>query len=643
MDKDQALTGVLKELKISLNNASIYSHEHPFFVKSVEKLKGELDKILKTMVLLRIGVMPHSLVIDGNNWDKEKLHRDLAEFFHRRKIKAIEFKEGMGLGELITFLMAINMPAEEILNRSGLANILKTEGVRHIIAEDLDYSPFLDTEGTQDENIWNSLLNRDLQKTDSISMESIENNFINITKRIKTKDLLTNERLRSNITKLLDYLKDADRDKFKECSRALVRAIVKEKALSKEEDFEKVKSFFKDMSSSELSQAIWEDIVSDKDFDPASFNVFSSLIAKDKEQDVAQEFANRFEENKEDLKDNPQALDRVRELLASSSTAGVSEVYRKALVSFLSGEEFKEGVHLDRGLLKINYRLTLLNSLVAEESGEGAQVIIDEITKELKGGDIKDNIDFIKNTLKAIEVIFDQGVSFSDMLLGLRKEISGLIEDAIIKEEAGFEFSQLIDGFKELNHPGDFYLKKIFDDSIVNGPILRLFIKFFPQESDAFNKRLQKRSYDVNFIKQMIDSIKRIDSKFSLDVLKNIFSFSNAFIKGEVLGAMNELSHRDYEFLLSILRGPDVFLKKGALQCLVDDSKQAKKAAGIMLAFKNPLGIHSVMLSANIQMIEEVGLKDARRYLQHLAQRRFFWNKGVRERAKKALRKLSNE
>ena len=640
MDKDQALTTLLKDLKIALNNASICSHEHPFFIKSIEKLKIQLDKILKSIASLRIGIMPHSLVIDGNNWDKEKIHRDLAEFFHRRKIKVVELKDGITLDELVDFLTKVNMPAEDILKRGGLVKILNPASVRHVFVEELDYSPFLDAEGSeQTENIWESLLNKELQQADGSAMVNIESNFVNIAKRIKTKDLLTNERLRGNIIKLLDYLKNNDPDKFSECSRVLVKSIMKEKALTKDEDFEKIKLFFKDMSSGELSQAIWEDIVSDSDFDPTSFNVFSSLIAKDKEQDVADKFADQFEKNKENLKDNPQALDRIRDLF-SSSNAGVSEVYRKALASFLSDEGYKEGVHLDKDLLRDNYRLTILNSLITENSWDNAQVIIEEISKELNGIDLKSNVDFIKNTLKALEVKLNQDLTFSDVLLGLRKNIGEIIEDAIVDGKVGFEFSDLIE---EPSHSEDFYLKKIFEENIETVGILKLFIKFFPQKIEDFNKRLQIRSSDVNFIKHMVDNIKLIDSQFSLDALKTIFYFSNAFIKGEVLEAMDELSCRDYEFLLFVLKGSNVFLKKGALKCLAKDSVQARKAAGVLLALKNPLGIHSAILNAHIKMIEEVGLKEARRYLQHLVQRRFFWNKGVGQRAREVLSKLSHE
>ena len=101
MTKEEALWDFLASLKTSLNNAAVYFKDHPVFLKSAEDLKAKTDSLLVFLSPIKIGISPNSLFIDGKNWEKSGLSKELASFFHFRKVETIEIKSGVSFKELI--------------------------------------------------------------------------------------------------------------------------------------------------------------------------------------------------------------------------------------------------------------------------------------------------------------------------------------------------------------------------------------------------------------------------------------------------------------------------------------------------------------------------------------------------------------
>lgn len=643
MNKEQAITAFLKNFKISLNNASIYPQDHPSFVGSVQQLTDTINVVFDILPSLKMGIAPKHLVIDGENFEKDRLYEDVAEFFHRRKIKNIEFKKGISKEELITFLKQINLPPEDIISKGDFGRILHGKGVHHVLIEGLDYSGILEKEGKETQDIWDKLLKEEIEEADASKLNKIEASFASITKKIKVDDFLKNDRLRKNISKLFDYLKTHDKAKLSKCSKILAQSILREKNISGDTDLEKLKSIFENMDASDLSQALWDDMVTNDNFDSFTFNIFSKLTGEERQKDIADSLTNKIKENKELLNDNPEALGRIKELFSASGGAAISEVYRKALSSFLETTSLKEGIHFDEDILRKSFYFMLLNSLVTETTEEGAQVIINAISKELDESDISKNIEIAKSILKALKHVKKESPHLEPLFLELQKKISSIIENIALSRDVSFDVSFLLGYLEATSHDKDFYLKKMFEERIVNPYILNLFFKFFPNDLDSLYKQLQKYYFDVKFIKMMIDNIKQVDSPLGLEALKYIFSFSNIFIKNEAIEAINSCSTKDYDFLLSILKIDNFFLKKKALEGLLESTKESEIAAETLLCISNPLGIHNRILHDNIRIIDELDLKEARTYLSILAEKKFIWNRGIRRRAKEVLAKWENE
>jgi hypothetical protein len=67
---------------------------------------------------------------------------------------------------------------------------------------------------------------------------------------------------------------------------------------------------------------------------------------------------------------------------------------------------------------------------------------------------------------------------------------------------------------------------------------------------------------------------------------------------------------------------------------LAGDKNLERQAIEILLAIPSPWGSKNKLLLENMAVTEEVGLREARYYLESLAKARFFWNRKLRQKAR---------
>ena len=95
MNKEEALNDFLKGLRIVFSNATAYSKDHPYFIKSVENFRQKIDTLFNFLNPIKINIAPNFLFLYDRCWDKEAPYVELASLLHFRKIKSIEFREGL--------------------------------------------------------------------------------------------------------------------------------------------------------------------------------------------------------------------------------------------------------------------------------------------------------------------------------------------------------------------------------------------------------------------------------------------------------------------------------------------------------------------------------------------------------------------
>lgn len=638
MDKEKIIEDFFKSLKVSLNNTSIYFKEHPLFLKSVEDLKQKIDILFGFLLVLRIGVTPRSLLVDGKYWEKARIYEDLANIFHHRQIKNIEIKKGVSVEELVFFLTQMSMSAKDILGRGGLSDILNKRGITHVLVEELDYSQLLGEEGEEFKDLWSYILAQAVQKADSREISDFVDNFGITVSKFRQKDFLENDTLRTNIASLFTYLKDKDKPKFLNCTRELIKTILKDKSVVSKEQIDKLRIFFKDLSNEDFVDTLFEEISTDDNFDSLSFHLFSQLMDEERQQKVADSLANR-----NILSVNPRIRRKIRELLSGSTDNFISQVYRHTLSSLLKDIHFEDEVFLGKKILFNNYISTLINLLAMEKDKRKIIFILERIVKEKDEIINNTDIEYLKNLLTIIEKKEAEDITLVSVFLEWEIYLGEFMEREVLD---GKEVPDVILNFLKRSYSTrDVYLDKIFRENKITHSIFYLLFKFFSGDLAVFYSKLKQRCNDLDFLKYIIESLKTVRSVFSLVILKQIYNFSKNFVKMEVLKAMSDLfklSIYDEKFLLSVLREGNIFFKRHSLAVLVNKDDTRDKAVKILFSVDGIWFRRNRILEENLTLVEEFQLKEAEKYLNPWSRNKFFWNKRVRNSALTVLKKWQN-
>lgn len=640
MTKEEALWDFLVSLKTALNSAAVYFKDHPLFLKSAEDLKTKADSLLVFLNPIKISFSPDSLFIDGKNWEKAGLYKELASFFHFRKVESFQIKYGVSLGELIFFISKASLSPRDILKQGGLEVIFKKENISSVLVKGLDYSQLLSSQGKEYKDIWTYMFQEAAEKGSAQDISSLADNFGKIIEKFKVDDLLENEDLRKNIYNFLNYLKDEARDKFNLCSKEIANLILRDKAISKIDKLDTLRVFFKDLSGDELSDILWEEAASDKGFDALSFELLSSLLDKDQHALAASSLADKIKRPREL---DPRAARRLKELFFSAKDqTGAYDIYRKNLESLFKNTLLEKsgsrGLNLESA--RASYHFLILNLLIGEKSKAKLSLLSERVKDELDSVIKNKDTEFLRHFLEICERRKKESI-FTGIFEAVKNDALLSIENTIFQVSDSGEFEGFLNLLNRSFLGAENYLNKIFNENIINSRALKMYFKFFPDRQDIFYAHLKIKSADAEFLRNLIEFVKEIDSDLSLEIFKNIFSFSHSLIKLEILKAMRELSARDENFLFSILKEENVFLRKETLGVLAREEEVKLKALKLLLDIPSPLGRENKFLEENINIVVEEGLVEpARDFLLALSRRGFFWNKKLRKKANSALESL---
>ena len=636
MDKELAIEGFFKSLKLSLKSASIYPNEHPALKKSVREVKEKIDTLLNFLSPLKIGFTTHSLLVDGKYFEKERIHEELARIFHFHRIKMIEIKEGLTAEELMAFITKVYLAPEEILRKGGFSHILKEEKISHLAVEELDYSQLLKGEGEEIKDIWPYLLEEAVSQEDSQKINELADNFEKVVGHFKIEDLLENENFMKNIDRFLTQLKNIEKDKFNNCSKELLKSIVKNKNVTQETQLEKSRMFFKDLSNEDIASTLLEEILTDDDFNSLSFQIFCELSARGRQKKIADSFANQFRKESI-LHRSPKVRKKIKDLMTGSSGSIISEIYRQTLSSLLKEMSSEGEMIFDRNHLQKNYHFILLNLLDEEKRKKRMVSILEKILGEWKSITLEKNMDFLKTLIKVLDR--RRGELFSEPIFTETntKIINFIVDKAALKKGASSDLEDFITYLNRSFISSKAYLDKIFKEDKVNPQILRYFFQLYPDSLPLFYKNLRGKSSDTKSLKKLIKSLEKVDSPQSKETLKYILSIGDESIKIEVLKALPKPSAQDENYFFDILEKGSDSLKKEGLKILVRKKSTREKALEKLFSIPSPFGTKNEVLLKNIKIVQEVDLTEARDNLIALSKKKFFWNKKLKGEALRVL------
>jgi hypothetical protein len=276
--------------------------------------------------------------------------------------------------------------------------------------------------------------------------------------------------------------------------------------------------------------------------------------------------------------------------------------------------------------------------LAGEKNKEGLDLLSGCLLKECDKIIQEKDFGYLKFLWEILNKKIREDASVSSVFEELLKRISNFIENTVFQEEDLKGIEYFVDTLNKSSFDFNFYLDKIFNEGKVNRYILKLMLKFFPEDLPYFYESLEKRHSDIELLGKVVESLAGVDLPLAREILKKIFYFSNVIIKIEVLKSMSASSMPDIEFFLSILEKGEKGLKKEALGILVRNDETKKEALERLFAIPSPFGRENKLIIENMTIVEELDLEAAQGYLISFGRRRFFWNRNVRKKAQEVLK-----
>lgn len=636
MDKEEALQEFFRSLKMTFTTATFYSKDHPSFLKSVNDFKEKSGALLVFLNPIRIYVTASSLVLDGLTYNKTGLHDELAAMFHNRKIKSIEIKQGVTLEEIAALMAGISLRPKEILRAGGIGSVIKLGKNTNLLIEELDYSQLLKGKGEEVKDIWACILNQTIEKQDLSRIDELVDSFEKISENFKVTDFTNDEQLSKNIDTFKKWLKENYKDKYSKFNKTMIKVILREKEVSGADSLNRIKEFCQGINISEISDALYEEVLNNDDFHVSAFKFLSQFFGKTENQEAISSLEKKLKETK-GLKSNARVNKIIKELFLSDESL-ITESSRHSLAALLETISFEDKYEFNRNFLRINYQFILLNLLAQENTPKVLKEIVENLTGEW--GKISQDRDwlYLKNLLETLKNKSKQNGANADILKTLEDKIFLLAEDAIIANVAPEALDCFIDMMETSLKGEDFYLEKIFTENIIHPNILKTFLKLFPDKLAIFLEKIKSKRQEVEFTEEIIKNLKSTKLAAIYKIYKDIYLFSNEFIKIEVLKQMRDLPEYDAGFLFGILEKENAYLKKEALFILMRDESAKKRAAELLLSIPNFFGIKNKIILENLLLIEELGLKEATEQLIILSKKIFFWDWKVKRQARDILR-----
>ena len=639
--KEKALEDFLKNFRISLNYILLYSKDHKSFLKSVAELKEKTEELFVYLDPIEIVFTPDSLSIEGLVYSKMNLYKELALLFHQRKIQSLMLARGITTDELVILLDKLSLAPKEIIKSGGLAVILS--GIMknsHFSVTNLDYSQLLRGEGEEIRDIWVFMLHNAMTEYDSKKIAEFADNFENTIQKFKATNLVDDKELNDNLSKFLEHLKKTDHERFLSCSRAILKLAVKDKTvLMDEEKAEKLKRFLVELNINDYSQILWNEILSNENFDVSSFQLFSKLMGDDENEKIASNLVDNL--SRQGASKIPANVSRkIKELFSSSSEfSQVSEIYRRAIVSIGESPVFKEEFIFDREQALVNYRFILLNLMFEEKDIHRQEVLAERLLKEWENIAQENDLEFLSCLREVIEGKKIENFEFP-AFLELSKKFYDFIEVFIWEETLPQVIEEILGNMEESSLGAEVYLKKIFEEGKINIRVLKAFFRFFPNRLPDFYAGLQNKRSEIDVVAKVLESLREINSPLALPIIEYIYSFSSNIIKIEIIRIMAKTGKYNREFIFEILKNGSSFLKKEALMVL-SEQQDTQQALETLFMIPNPWGKKNEILMENLGIIEDLGYKQAKVYLENLYRSSAFWNIKLKKRIKMVMRRLN--
>ena len=634
VDNDKIVEDFFRGLRVALTNAFSYPKDHPYFIKSVESFKLKLESLLAVFNPFKIGVTDSGIVSGGKNLTGSNLYDELARLLHQRKIKSIEIREGFGLQELTRFLCLISLPQNDIFKSGGLSALLEKEGLTHFSVSELDYSAFLQAEGKECGDVWGYMLKDAVNSDDPAKMEQLADSFGSMIKRVNQKELFDKQGVYSQVNEFLAGLRSKNKEKFDKCLNDVFLWLLRNKKTVSPEDLQKLEPAFAGLGQDEFSSLLKEGFLQEDNFDSLSLQLFSKISEQGDSRKITKNFFNQINQAN-DLKDNPVVLKKMWNLLSGPQDELMSAVYRNTLDSLVKNISFSGKLIFDHKQLKQNYRYIILGILSSDKNPDTLRMSASILEKEL-AGIFEDNDTGLLKDLQ--DVLNKRGKEGIKACIDLERQAALFVETAALKGSLAPEQEFLLDMVSSASEGPNVYLDNIFSSGKINPQVLKLFLRLFPADFEAFYARIGQKIQDTEFLVSLIEALGQVNLVSARGILEYIYSRANELVKIESLEAMRKLEKADTSFLLRQLNTDSFSLREQVVSLLILDPKARDSILELLFKFPSFMGSKNELLIENMKIAFDLHFVEAQACIKELSRRRFFWNRKLRDKAIQILR-----
>lgn len=634
MENSRAFTDFFKTLKVTIKNSSIYNQEHPAYLESLKELKNKLDGLFMDAESLKMSFSPNSIFVKEVIYEKDKLYIGLANIFHKRKIKTIIFKNILTQDELKYFISKLCLPPGDLIIEGGLLHCLEQEDIKTISVEELDYSQLLKGEGEEIKDVWSFLLKEAIADNNQKKMEEVLANFEKVIEEFDIDEIEENLGEDGNFTQFFNYLKGTRSEDLKKCTKTLIRSLIRNKKITENLRLDNLKKLLMDVDDNDIASSFWEEVITDDNFDPLSFSIFSKLMEKKKKDAVESSLSNIIDTQAENRGSDFKV--KIKELFSGSSTPIMSSVYLKTLKSIDGKITYQASLEFDRQHLQKNFWYMLLNMFTMQIDKKILLRRLSILNAEWENITQSGDFEIIKNIYHELKEK-EAEIGSEEEAIKLKTEIIAYVEEKILSGELSEEFDYFIVNIDQSICGLSVYLEKIFDEKIVTPYVLKAVFRFFIGYLFKFNAKITEKANDTKFLELLVNNLKKIDSAVSLVALKTIYKLENQAIKPKVLKAMLYFSDCDENFLFPLLKKKDISIKRASMLILIKHPVSRVKALDKLFNIESPYGIRNKTIKKHIKIADEMNLLESKDHLIALTKRGNFWNRGLREMASEVL------
>jgi hypothetical protein len=404
-----------------------------------------------------------------------------------------------------------------------------------------------------------------------------------------------------------------------------------------ENELDKIKALFDSLSDSDFAELLANEIFDIDRLGNFDLNLFSKVIGNEKITNVMPltitYISDNFLGNKQKLKK------KIEHLLNGLTDPAWIEIYKNNFSSLLNNLSSAEDISFDRNLISTNYRLIILTLFLCEVSKDSLAALSAEIIQELKKMTPDADFEYLSMLINVLEKKKNSEKGQGQTVFSeVDKEIAVIVENQCWDASAA-NLQNIIDYPKSSVMGIQFYLSKIFGERKINSAAFNLFLKFFPNKLNLFYELLKKECSDIEFTERVLSILKTLDTTMLLDILEQVYLFSHNYIKMEIIRIMGESGNYRKEFLLNILSKEDAALKKEVLLTLIKEEKIKQDILASFFSVDDPWNVNSNVLMSNLEVVDELAIKDAKDYLVDLNKKIFFWNWKVKAKIRSILNK----